>query len=73
MSIDRTQKIDPKLNSYITFLPEKALALEEARAADQAMGRGDYRGPLHEVWTVDEERRYLQALSPREAMHVRRR
>jgi Asp-tRNA(Asn)/Glu-tRNA(Gln) amidotransferase A subunit family amidase len=43
--IDRTQKLDPKLNSYITFLPEQAL--QQARAADDALRRGQDCGPLH--------------------------
>jgi aspartyl-tRNA(Asn)/glutamyl-tRNA(Gln) amidotransferase subunit A len=47
VSIRRTQKLDPKLNSYITFLPEKAL--EQARAADQAMRHGEDFGPLHGI------------------------
>jgi len=46
-SVERTQKLDSKLNSYITFLPEKAL--EQARKADQELRRGNYLGMLHGI------------------------
>jgi aspartyl-tRNA(Asn)/glutamyl-tRNA(Gln) amidotransferase subunit A len=45
IAIDRTKKIDPLLNSYITFLPDEAL--QQARAADAALRRGQDLGPLH--------------------------
>src|SRR5688572_11092530 len=45
IAIDRTQKLDPKLNSFITFLPDHAL--QQARAADDAFRRGQDLGPLH--------------------------
>lgn len=46
-SIERTEKIEARLNSYITFLPERALA--EAREVDRAIGGGNYLGPLHGI------------------------
>jgi Asp-tRNA(Asn)/Glu-tRNA(Gln) amidotransferase A subunit family amidase len=45
IAIERTKKLDPKLNSYITFLPDHAL--QQARAADDALRRGQDLGPLH--------------------------
>ena len=45
--IARTEQLDPKLNSYITFLPERAL--DDARAADARLTRGDDLGPLHGI------------------------
>src|SRR4029434_6565254 len=45
IAIDRAQKLDPKLNSYITFLPDQAL--KHARAADDALRRRQDLGPLH--------------------------
>jgi aspartyl-tRNA(Asn)/glutamyl-tRNA(Gln) amidotransferase subunit A len=45
--ISRTENLDRRLNSYISFLPERALA--EAEEVDRAIGRGEYRGPLHGI------------------------
>jgi aspartyl-tRNA(Asn)/glutamyl-tRNA(Gln) amidotransferase subunit A len=46
-AIERTEELEPRLNSYITFLPERALA--EAKRADAQIAQGEYRGPLHGV------------------------
>jgi aspartyl-tRNA(Asn)/glutamyl-tRNA(Gln) amidotransferase subunit A len=45
--LDRIEAIEPRLNSFITLLAEDALA--EAREAEDAIGRGNYRGALHGV------------------------
>jgi amidase len=39
------ERINPKVNAIVTFLPEQAL--EQARAADNALVRGEDVGPLH--------------------------
>ncbi len=47
-AIERTEAIEKGLNSYITFLPEKAL--ERARERDRDRARGDAKGrPLHGI------------------------
>ncbi len=46
-TIDRTEPIEKDLNSYITFLPEKAL--EAARVRDRERSRGEVKGPLHGI------------------------
>jgi aspartyl-tRNA(Asn)/glutamyl-tRNA(Gln) amidotransferase subunit A len=46
-AIARTEALEPRLNSYIRFMPERAL--ERARQADAELARGEYRGPLHGV------------------------
>jgi aspartyl-tRNA(Asn)/glutamyl-tRNA(Gln) amidotransferase subunit A len=46
-ALDRTEKLDPLLNSYITVLPEAALS--RARQMDAELDRGQYRGPLHGI------------------------
>lgn len=46
-TITRTERLEPSLNSYITFLPEKALS--RASEVDREIAAGNYRGPLHGI------------------------
>jgi aspartyl-tRNA(Asn)/glutamyl-tRNA(Gln) amidotransferase subunit A len=43
----RIEKLNPKLNAFITVLADQAL--DDARRAEQEIFRGDYRGPLHGI------------------------
>ena len=43
----RIERINPKLNAFITVLAESAL--DQARRAEQEIFRGKYRGPLHGI------------------------
>ena len=45
--LDRIDRLDGQLASYITVLPERAMA--QAKAAEVEIGRGLWRGPLHGV------------------------
>ena len=45
--LDRIQKLNPALNAFITVTAESAL--EEARAAEIEISRGEWRGPLHGI------------------------
>jgi len=45
--LERIAKLNPALNAFIT-VTEKS-ALEEARAAEQEITRGEWRGPLHGI------------------------
>ena len=45
--LERIDALDGSLHSYVTVLPESAL--EEARRAEDEIGRGAWRGPLHGV------------------------
>jgi amidase len=45
--LDRIAVVDRGLHSYVTVLPERAL--QQARAAEDEIARGIYRGPLHGV------------------------
>ena len=45
MYLGRLKRYNPKFNNTVTFLDD--LALHEARKADEEIGRGFYRGPLH--------------------------
>ena len=47
LMLARIERIDPQLRSYATVLAEQALA--DARRADEEIGAGAYRGPLHGV------------------------
>ena len=45
--LDRVSQLEGEINAFITVLAEAAL--DEARAAEQEIARGNYRGPLHGV------------------------
>ena len=45
--LSRIERIDPKIHSYITVLPEAAM--REAAARDEELAGGHIRGPLHGV------------------------
>lgn len=45
--LDRIESVDDQLKTYITLLPDSAM--EQARAAEAEISRGDYRGPLHGI------------------------
>jgi aspartyl-tRNA(Asn)/glutamyl-tRNA(Gln) amidotransferase subunit A len=45
--LDRIDRANPKINAYVTVLPEKAM--REALACDEALARGQTLGPLHGV------------------------
>jgi Asp-tRNA(Asn)/Glu-tRNA(Gln) amidotransferase A subunit family amidase len=46
-SLERLKRLDPKLLAVITLTEERARA--EARQAEQEIGKGRYRGPLHGI------------------------
>ncbi len=43
----RIEETEPTLNSFITLMPEQAGSA--ARRAEEEIGRGNYRGPLHGI------------------------
>ncbi|HEY6051791.1 MAG TPA: amidase family protein, partial [Thermoanaerobaculia bacterium] len=45
--LDRLERFDPKLRCVITLTKEHALA--QAKRADEEIGQGRYRGPLHGI------------------------
>jgi aspartyl-tRNA(Asn)/glutamyl-tRNA(Gln) amidotransferase subunit A len=45
--LERIERLNPRLLAYITVLPERALAA--ARRAENEIGQGQYRGPLHGI------------------------
>lgn len=46
-TLARLERLEKKLNAFITVLSEQALSA--AKIADEEMARGKYRGPLHGV------------------------
>lgn len=42
--LDRIEKIDPKIDSFLTVCPEHAL--KQAKAVDDQIGKGKYKNPL---------------------------
>lgn len=47
MALDRIEAVDPKVNAFITVLPERAMAA--ARRAEAEIARDGVRGPLHGI------------------------
>ena len=45
--LERIESVDPRVNSYITVTADQAL--EQARALEAELGRGQNRGPLHGI------------------------
>ena len=45
--LDAINRLDPTLRTFVTLLPESALA--QSRQAEQQMLRRDFRGPLHGI------------------------
>ncbi|MBI3477676.1 MAG: amidase [Acidobacteria bacterium] len=45
--LERIERLNPKLNAFVDWQPERIL--EQARAAEKAVMRGDELGPLHGV------------------------
>jgi aspartyl-tRNA(Asn)/glutamyl-tRNA(Gln) amidotransferase subunit A len=45
--LDRIEKLDPKLNAYITVTPDRAM--EQATIAEAELAAGRRRGPLHGI------------------------
>lgn len=43
--LERIERLNPQVNAIVTLVPEQAM--NEARAADEALGRGEGVGPLH--------------------------
>lgn len=58
--LERAERLNGTLHAFITVDPEQARA--EARAAEQAIMRGEYRGPLHGIPVVYKDILYTKGL-----------
>jgi aspartyl-tRNA(Asn)/glutamyl-tRNA(Gln) amidotransferase subunit A len=45
--LERSERLGPRFNAYVTLTPD--LALQQAHAAQQQIAKGHYRGPLHGI------------------------
>ena len=45
--LERIEKLNPRLNAFITITG--AAAMEEARKAEAEIARGEWKGPLHGI------------------------
>ena len=67
--LDRIQRIDPKVNSYITVMADQAL--EDARQAEAEIQRGEYRGPLHGIPIGIKDQIYTKGVRTTDASKIR--
>ena len=67
--LERIQRIDPKVNSYITVCADQALA--DARQAEAEIQRGEYRGPLHGIPIGIKDQIYTQGIRTTDASKIR--
>ena len=67
--LDRIERIDPQVNSYITVMAE--YARQEALEAEAAIRRGDYRGPLHGVPIAIKDQIYTKGVLTTDASKIR--
>jgi aspartyl-tRNA(Asn)/glutamyl-tRNA(Gln) amidotransferase subunit A len=58
--LDRVERLNPTLGAYITVMSETARA--EAAAAEDEIGRGLYRGPLHGIPVAIKDIIYTQGV-----------
>jgi aspartyl-tRNA(Asn)/glutamyl-tRNA(Gln) amidotransferase subunit A len=67
--LDRIGQVEPKVQAFVRVLTEPALAA--ARQAEAAIGRGDYRGPLHGVPIALKDLYHMQGIPTTASSKVR--
>ena len=58
--LERIDRVDGKLNSYVTVCRDEAL--QAAREAEQAIARGSYLGPMHGIPTAVKDQCYTKGI-----------
>ena len=67
--LDRIERIDPKLNSYITVCPDDAR--RDAKQAEAEIQRGGYRGPLHGIPIAVKDQIHTKGIRTTDASIIR--
>lgn len=67
--LERIERIDPTVNSYITVMVDQAR--EDARQAEAEIQRGEYRGPLHGIPMGIKDQIYTKGIRTTDASKIR--
>ncbi|MDA0264553.1 MAG: amidase [Chloroflexi bacterium] len=67
--LERIDRIDPKVNSYITVTADQAR--QEALQAEAEIRRGGYRGPLHGIPIAVKDQIYTKGVRTTDASKIR--
>ncbi len=67
--LERIERIDPRVNSYITVCADQAR--EDARQAEAEIQRGDYRGPLHGIPIGIKDQIYTKGIRTTDGSKIR--
>ena len=58
--LERIDRLDPTLHAYITVTRDEAL--QAARESEQALARGEYRGPMHGIPVAVKDQAYSKGI-----------
>ena len=67
--LDRIERIEPKVNSYITVLADDAR--RDAKEAEAQIQRGDHRGPLHGIPIAVKDQIHTKGIRTTDASKIR--
>ncbi len=67
-ALERIERLDPTLRSYATLMADSALA--QARQAEDEIGRGRHRGPLHGVPVAVKDLCYTKGVATAAGMPI---
>ena len=67
--LERIERIDPKVNSYITVCADDAR--RDAKFAEAAIQRGEYRGPLHGIPIAVKDQIHTKGIRTTDASKIR--
>ncbi|PKB73037.1 MAG: hypothetical protein BZY75_03920 [SAR202 cluster bacterium Io17-Chloro-G7] len=67
--LDRIDRIEPKVNSYITVLADDAR--RDAKEAEAQIQRGEYRGPLHGIPIAVKDQIHTKGIRTTDASKIR--